>query len=407
MRVVHLTTEFPWPATSGGPVRTVSQLRVIASLPEVDAITIVSVAERDVDDAEMEALAAAVPKLRVVRPVFHPIHLWQFPAYVPRVVVLRALGVPYLAGKWHSPPLRRTLHRELAQTGADVVYVDHLGMLTNANQVIGDRARARTVLDQHNVESDFFGQFAAQKRGPKKLVAVAEHRVARRYEQRALRSVDAVVAISNEDASRFATLAGIRAHVVPVVMPLMPNARSHVEQPHFCYVGNLRWHPNVAGLDWFCRDVWPLVRRRFPEATLVIAGVGLPTEHGRPIVPEEWRVPGVETVGYLEDLEPLYVRSLAMLAPVFGGSGVRLKLLEGFRAGMPLITTPDGVSGLPVADGKELLVGATARAFADRVARIVDDRALRARLRAQGYAYLERRHSLAAAQGAMRAALGL
>jgi len=157
MRVVHLTAEFPWPATSGGPVRALSQLRVVASLPEVDAITVVSVAERAVDDVDLEALAAAVPRLRVVRPVFHPIHLWKFPAYVPRVVVLRAPGVPYLAAKWHSAPLRRALRRALQQTDADVVHVDHLGMLANAGSDVLDRARARTVLDQHNVESDIAG----------------------------------------------------------------------------------------------------------------------------------------------------------------------------------------------------------------------------------------------------------
>lgn len=407
MHVIHLTTEFPWPATSGGPVRTLSQLRVLASLPEVDAITIVSVAEHRVGEADLASLAAAVPKLRVVPPVFHPIHLWEFPRYVPRVVALRALGVPYLAGKWDSRPLREVLRRELARAAVDVVYVDHLGMVSNLRDVSSVPARARTVLDQHNVESDFFEQFAGASRGPRKVVAADEHRAARRFERRALRAVDAVIAISSDDARRFANLAGVDAHVVPVVVRSVRKARSRVDHPHFCYVGNLRWRPNVAGLDWLCREVWPLIRARHAKATLEIAGVGLPVERGRPVAPDAWKVPGVETVGFLHDLEPLYDRSLAMLAPVFGGSGVRLKLLEGFRAGMPLVTTTDGASGLQVRDGRELLVADDAEGFADRVARIVEDADLRARLRADAYGYLEQRHSLVAAQRAMRAALGL
>ncbi|MCW5833244.1 MAG: hypothetical protein KIS78_12660, partial [Labilithrix sp.] len=72
MRVLHLTTEFPWPATSGGPVRTLSQLRIIASLPEVESVTLLSVTETDVPASDVRALEAAVPKLRVVPPVFHP-----------------------------------------------------------------------------------------------------------------------------------------------------------------------------------------------------------------------------------------------------------------------------------------------------------------------------------------------
>src|SRR5262249_21177043 len=140
-------------------------------------------------------------------------------------------------------------------------------------------------------------------RRPKALVAAAEHRLARRFEERALRSVDAVVAISSEDAKHFEAIAGVRAHVVPVVMTFERKARPRPTRSHFCYVGSLRWKPNVLGLDWFCKEVWPRVRERLPDATFEIAGVGLTRDaSGRLEVPATWRVPGVETVGFLEDL---------------------------------------------------------------------------------------------------------
>lgn len=409
MRVLHLTTEFPWPATSGGPVRTLSQLRLIASLPEVSSITLLSVTEAGEAASDVRGLEAAVDKLRVAPPVFHPIHLFDKKRYVPRVVLLRARGVPYLAGKWDSRRLRALLRRELAASRPDVVYVDHLGMARYLPEVKAARPRCRVVLEQHNVESDFFAQFARDAKGPKRLVAAAEHRRARAFEREAMRAVDAVVAISSEDAKAFDTLAGVRAHVVPVVMTAERRARPHPGEPHFCYVGSLRWKPNVVGLDWLCQQVWPLVRRRVPGATLEIAGVGLkPDPSGRLPVPDAWRVPGVETVGFLEDLEPLYARSLAMVAPIVGGSGVRLKLLEGFRAGLPVVTTTDGAFGLPLEDGREALIADEPEAFADRVARLASgDDALRATIRDGAYAYLEEHHSLAAAQRVMRAALGL
>ena len=412
MRALHLTTEFPWPATSGGPVRTLSQLRIIASLPEVESITLLSVTEQDVPASDIRALEAAVPKLRVVPPVFHPIHLFDFKRYVPRVVALRALGVPYLAGKWDSKPLRRTLRAQLVASPVDVVYIDHLGMARYLPDIEAERPFCRTVLDQHNVESDFFKQFADghehQRLGPKKIVAKAEYSLARKFEERTLREVDAVVAISSEDAKHFRALAGVDAHVVPVVMTFERKARPHPGRPHFCYVGSLRWKPNVLGLDWFCQKVWPLVRRRVPDATFEIAGVGLkPDASGKLPVPEAWKAPGIETVGFLEDLEPLYARSLGMLAPITGGSGVRLKLLEGFRAGMPVVTTPDGAFGLPLEDGKEALISSDPEGFAERVERLVKDGDLRERVREGGYTYLEQHHSLAVAQRVMRAALGI
>lgn len=408
MRVVHLTTEFPWPATSGGPVRTLSQLRIIASLPEVESITLVSVTEHDVTEASVRALEGAVPKLRVVPPVFHPIHLFDFKRYVPRVVALRARGVPYLVGKWDSKKLRQTLRRTLLERAVDVVYIDHLGMAGYLPDIRSERPFCRTVLDQHNVESDFFKQFASEKTGPKKIVAAAEWKAARRFEEKALRDVDAVVAISSEDARHFEALAGVRAEVVPVVMTFERRPRPSPGKPHFCYVGSLRWKPNVLGLDWFCQKVWPLVRKRVPDATFEIAGVGLkPDASGVLPVPEAWKGPGIETVGFLEELEPLYARSLGMLAPITGGSGVRLKLLEGFRAGMPVVTTPDGALGLPLEDGREALISSDPDGFADRVKRLVEDDALRERVRTGGYDYLQAHHSLEVAQRVMRAALGI
>jgi glycosyltransferase involved in cell wall biosynthesis len=409
MRVLHLTTEFPWPATSGGSVRTVSQLRILASLPEVESVTVLSVAEVPVTEADRRALGAAIPKLRVLPPIFHPVHLFDFKRYVPRVVALRALrGVPYLAGKWDSRAVRKALRRELADTAVDVVYVDHLGMARYLPDVEMERPTCRIVLEQHNVESDFFKQFADKQKGPKRLVAQAEVRASVKFEKAALQRANAVVAISDEDAKHFDALAGIHAHVVPMVLPFERKERPRPATPNLCYVGNLRWHPNVAGLDWFCRDVWPKIRARVPDATFEIAGVGLKTDDsGKPRVPDAWKVPGVTTVGFLEELEPLYQRSLAMLAPVFGGSGVRVKMLEGFRAGMPVVTTPDGAFGLPLSDGNEALVAADPDGFAERVEKLVKDEALRQRIREGGYTYLETYHSLRVAQEVMRKVLGI
>jgi glycosyltransferase involved in cell wall biosynthesis len=388
-------------------VRTLSQLKILSSLPEVSRLTLISVSERPVAQAALDALADAVPKLRVLSPVFHPIHIWRFPRRVPRVLILRASGVPYLSAKWDSPSLRRTLLRELRSSPPDVVYMDHLGMARYLPVVRRAVPASRLVLEQHNVESDFFKRFAERQGGVKAIGARAEWRAAVRFEERVLSTVDAVVAISAADADRFRQLTGVRASVVPVVMSVKRRPWAHSGRPHFCFVGSLRWHPNRAGLDWLCQSVWPRIRARVPEATMEIAGVDLPTAtDGRPRVPEPWRIPGVTTVGFLDDLESLYARSLAMLAPVAGGSGVRIKVLDALAAGLPVVTTAEGASGLALTDGKEAMIASDEDGFAERAVRLVRDDGLRMSLRDCGYAYLERHHSLAIAQRMMRQALG-
>jgi glycosyltransferase involved in cell wall biosynthesis len=408
VKVLYVTTEFPWPATSGGMVRTASQLRTLAAVPDVEGITVLSVTETPVAPDRLAGLAAAVPKARVLPPVFHPIHLFDHLSYVPRVVVLRLLGVPYLSGKWDSPTLRATIKSELSKADVDVVYLDHLGMARYLPVLAAFRPKVRVVLEQHNVESDFFRKFAESQSGWRRRVAQAEWRAAERFEGAAVRSVDAVVAISSDDADRFRRMAGVEAIVVPVVTTFTRRERQRPDGTRFCYVGNLRWRPNAEGLTWFCQKVWPEIRRRMPDAMFEIAGIGLTTDaQGKPVAPEAWNVPGVETVGFLDDLDPLYDRSIAVLGPVLGGSGVRIKLLESFRAGMPVVTTPDGAAGLPLTHDQQLLIASEPAEFAAHAERLVRSETLRSRLAQSAFDFLEAEHSQEAATAAMEQALGL
>ena len=95
------------------------------------------------------------------------------------------------------------------------------------------------------------------------------------------------------------------------------------------------------------------------------------------------------------------------MAPILGGSGVRIKLLEGFRAGLPLVTTTAGALGLPVVSGRELLVSDDPTELARHVATLLGDVALQRTLRQNAFDFLEREHGLAKAQGVLRDALGI
>jgi glycosyltransferase involved in cell wall biosynthesis len=204
-----------------------------------------------------------------------------------------------------------------------------------------------------------------------------------------LRAVDAVVAITKSDARTFAALAGVEPIVVPPALTFERAAWNPPPTAAVCYVGSLAWQPNVAGLDWLCREVWPHVRALRADLELLVVGSGLPND----VVPLQWRVPGVTTLGFVEDLSKVYARSCAMVAPVFGGSGVRMKLLEGMRAGLPTVTTPDGMAGMGLEDGREAMIEANPARFAERLVELTCDVAMQRSLREAAYAYLDAHHA--------------
>lgn len=408
MHVFYLTTELPFPPTGGGRVRSLAELRLLASLPEVEGVRVLALHEGDGSAADARALEAAVPKVSVAPLVFHPIHVFRHPRHVPRLLFVRlAKRVPYLAAKWDGTALRRAIVAELRARPYQVVYMDHLGMAMYLPEVRKYAPRARIVLEQHNVESDFFGQYAKEKRGLVRPIAQLEWRSARAFEARSLKKVDAAVAISRADADVFQALAGVRAHVVPQAVTYVKKPFAPVTPPEVGYVGSLAWRPNAQGLDWVCQEVWPKVRARAPDLTLSIVGSGLPEGPSGPVVPPAWQVTGVKTLGFVRELAPHEARWSAMVAPVFGGSGVRIKLLEAFRAGVPVVTTPDGAAGLDLEDGRELFIAKDAAEFAARVVELSRSSALQEKLRAGAFGYLERAHAPRVAEAVMRAALGL
>lgn len=409
MRILHLSADFLWPAGDGGRLRSIAQLRVLSSIPEVERIAMFCLCEEEIGADRRADLEREIPKLAVLDPVFHPVHLFRHRRYVPRVVLLRVLrGIPYLAAKWDSPAVARALRRELVGREFDVVWINGLGMAYYLPLIRELLPRARVVLDQHNVESDRFVEFARRQRGIRRMVGDAEARAAIRYERRVLHGVNAVGAISESDARGLRDLAGVDARVVPHVVSIAPMVERSPESGRLCYAGKLSWEPNARGVDWFCREVWPIVRQRLPEATLEIAGIGLPQDAtGRQITPSAWRASGITMLGFRRDIDAVYARSAAMIAPLFGAFGISIKLLEAFRHGIPVITTPDGAWGLPVENGRELFIESEPGAFAARVVELATSRASRGRLQAAAYSYLEQHHALATAQAAVRELVGL
>jgi glycosyltransferase involved in cell wall biosynthesis len=398
VKVLFLSSDFVYPADRGLRVRCLSQLRVLASLPEVQRIHLLAFSEDPVVVDRLRGLEREVPRVVAEGAVVQPVHMRRSPRHLPRLLRLRAQGVPYLIAKFDSAQMHERLASLLRREPFDVVYLGYLGVAAYLPQVRRLAPAARVVLEEHNVEWEIFERLAKGVRLPMRVVVSVEARALRAFERRTLRAVDGTIAISEADASALRDLSGAQVTAVPTYVEPGPERVEATAAPSIAYTGLLGWQPNAKGLDWFCRGVWPIVRSRRPDATLTIAGPGLRRlPDGRLDVPAAWSIEGVRTVGYVPDLEDLYRSNVAMVAPVIGGSGVRMKLLESMRAGMPTVTTTDGAAGLDVADGREMLISDTAEGFAARVVETLADAALRARVRRAAYDYLRSHHSLAAA----------
>ncbi|HHJ49537.1 MAG TPA: glycosyltransferase, partial [Phaeodactylibacter sp.] len=119
--------------------------------------------------------------------------------------------------------------------------------------------------------------------------------------------------------------------------------------------------PNLEGLEWFLREVWPEVQRKNPSFTLHVAGRHMPAHLKRR------QLPGVRWHGEVEDARAFINAHSLMVVPLFSGSGMRVKILEGMALGKVVLTTTLGLEGILAQNGQEVLVADSAKAFVQAI----------------------------------------
>ena len=113
------------------------------------------------------------------------------------------------------------------------------------------------------------------------------------------------------------------------------------------FLGSFRHTPNQEALGWFTSRVLPAVLERSPRAKLVIVGAEPPPRHSLPDLPDN-----IELRGFVEDVREPLGRYAVFVCPILSGSGMRVKLLEAFSAGIPVVSTRLGAEGLTATDGE-------------------------------------------------------
>jgi glycosyltransferase involved in cell wall biosynthesis len=255
------------------------------------------------------------------------------------------------------------IRRHVRSHSADIVISTNLESAPLARRIRQWLPNALSVLDLHNIESELYRRARAVD------LKDCHYRVLVRQEMGLVRSADLVQVCSDEDGVLLQRICGspLKWRTVPngvaterISFDTSPE-KSRSPQVLFC--GTLSYRPNIEGLNWFCSQVWPLIRAKNSAAELVVVGRGYRAES----FPGLLQLPGVKLVGEVVEVLPHYRESGVAVCPLLSGSGTRLKILEAMSAGNPVVSTAIGCEGLQLQDGCEILIRNEPQSFADGV----------------------------------------
>jgi glycosyltransferase involved in cell wall biosynthesis len=260
----------------------------------------------------------------------------------------------------------------------DVVHVWPVTMAPYALAMSG----IRRVIDCDDVKATLVARMAGEMPWWLRSMARLEAHRFSRYEPHVVRGVDRALVVSEFDRR---SLEGIgappdRLTVVPIGVEtdIQRIRRQGDMPPAILHVGSLHYLPNREGLRWLLRDIFPRVVERLPQCRLSVVGAEPP--------PDLWdrarNDSRIAVVGHAPDLQPYLEEACLLAVPLRSGSGMRVKILEAFARGIPVVTTTLGYEGIDAIPGEHLLAADDAAGFAASVVRLATDELLARRLTA-------------------------
>jgi glycosyltransferase involved in cell wall biosynthesis len=354
MRILLVSSRFPLPPWRGNQLRTLQWLEALAG----HEVRLVCPAGRG------QSLQPGIGAELVALPVGRV-------ASAAGLAAALVGGRPAQEGLYATVAARRRLAGALGERRPDLVIVQMVRCAWAAEVVDRFDPGLPVLFDAIDSMALHYRRSASLAAPPAAAALRLEADRCRRRERWLVGRAELVTAVGARDLEVLE--AGARGSIVPVTGGAELEGGAGADgEPTVLLSGNLGYRPTVDAARRFAEAVWPELRRRVPRARWVLAGA-----RPAPALRRIAALPGVELHGDVDDLAPFLARATVAVAPMTGGSGVPIKILEAMAAGVPVVADPWAAAGL--ADPKAVIEADTAASWVEAVAALLTDpRAARA-----------------------------
>lgn len=362
MKILVLAPKPPWPPLDGGAVATMRCIEgMAAGGAEISLLAMVT--EKHLTDS-----GVATPPVSLLR---HYETVTVDTRIQPAELLANLIfsSEPYDLLRFRSASFSSALRSLLQQELFDIIQCEGILFIYYVAE-IRELTKARVILRAHNIEHRIREMMADRTSDPFRIAYLKNlSRRIRKKELASARVFDAIVPISEPDFQWFRSvssgnpvmLSETGAEVTDRITEYPP------DEMKVGFIGALNWEPNIDGLRWFMEAVWPQVIRSHADARLFIAGRGASDE-----IAVQMNGPNVIFMGEVDNARTFMESMTVLIAPLFAGSGLRIKIIEAMSLGKTVVVTPVAATGLPVTSGKELFIARDAVSFCNALTQALD-----------------------------------
>lgn len=366
MRILYLAHRIPFPPDKGDKIRGWHFLVRLARRHTVD-IACLADDPADLAPDRIEALKSVCDRVKVVYRPRKRALLGALGA-IPRGI---AMSLPFFG----DGRLQRTVDKWMSTR----VYGAAIAHSAPMAQYVRARRGLVRIADFCDVDSEKWRQYSTMSSFPKSVVFQREASRLRAWETEVARTWDSVVLATHPEAALFRGFCKEgRVEVVPNGVDaeyFAPRAGAAPAGDIVVFTGAMDYFPNVEGVEWFAKEIWPLVRRERPGARFVIVGPR-PAERVRALDGKD----GIEVRGRIPDVRDALAEAAVAVAPLRIARGIQNKVLEAMAFGLPAVSTTAAFEGIEARPGRDLIIADDASRFAASVVALFGDPALRARI---------------------------
>lgn len=352
MKILFLSQLVPYPIDAGPKVRSYYVLRYLA---EAGHEVTLAAFRRESDNVE------AIAHLKKYCSATHTVLMRRSKLKdVYSLLASQINGIPFLIRRDAVTAMHQLLKELMAQNEFDAVHVDQLWMAQYAEGLKNFYPNIKLTLDQHNAVYLIPKRLAdGESNYANKWFYNLESSRLKKYETAVIKQFDQVVWVTDEDRQIVTNSQSEleKSTVIPICVESSTNGTSLQSDPssRIIFLGGLHWPPNAQGVLWFFKEIFPLIKQELPEASLTVIGKDPPFElNGN----------GVQVTGYVPDLAPYLAETAVFIVPLLAGGGMRVKILDAWNWGLPIVSTTIGAEGIAAVDQENMLIADTPEAFA-------------------------------------------